>query len=79
MLLLPEILTWFFFKISSLARGFSLILEPPSQFFHRLLQLHQLLSLQPSSSLPAGLLCPVLVLDLYLYVLVLITSPGLSS
>ena len=79
MLFLPEILTWFFFKIGSPAGGFFSILEPWSQFFHRLLQLHQLLSLRPSSLVPAVLLCLVLVLILYLYVLVLTTSPGLFS
>ena len=81
MLFLPEILSWFFYKILSLAGDFSLILEPPFQFFHRFLQLHQLLSLRPSSSLLVvllGLVCLVLELVLYLYVLVLGTSPGLS-
>ena len=79
MLLQLEILTWFFFKIQSLVRGFLLILEPLSQFFHRKLQLHQLLSLRQSSSPPAVLLYLVLVLILNLYILVLDTSPGLSS
>ena len=79
MLLLPEILTWVFFKIHSLGGDFLLILEPPSQFSHRLLRLHQLLSLRPSFSPPAVLLCLILVLMLYLYVLVLDTSPGLSN
>ena len=79
MLFLSEILAWFFFKICSLAGEFLLILEPLSQFFHRLLQLRQLFSLRPSASLPVVLLCLVLVLMLYLYVFVLSTSPGLSS
>ena len=48
-------------------------------FFCRLLQLHQLLALKPSSLPTVVLLCLVLVLILYLYVLVLVTSPGLSS
>ena len=63
----------------SLAGDFSLILSPLSQFFHRLLQLHQLLSIRPSSSLQAVLLCRVLVLMFYLFVLVLDTSPCISS
>ena len=69
MLFLLEILTCFFSR-------FSLWLEVYCQsrtsvsVFLRLLQLHQLLSLRPSSSPPAVLLCPVLVLVLYLYVLV---------
>ena len=79
MFFLPEILTCFFYKILSLDRDFSLTLEPPFQFFHRFLQLHQLLSLRPSPSLPVVLLCLVLELVSYLYVLVLDTSPGLSS
>ena len=79
MIFLMEILTWFFSKILSLARDFLLILEPPFQFVHRMLQLHQLLSLRPSSSRPVVLLCLVLLLVLYLYVLVLDTSPGLFS
>ena len=77
MLFLPEILTWFFSKILFLVGDFSLILEPPFQFFQRML--HQLLSLRPSSSPLVVLLCLVLELVLYLYVLVLDTSPGLSS
>ena len=76
---MPEILTLFFFKICSLAGDFLLILEPLSQFFHRLLQLHQLLSLRRSSSPLVVLLNLVFVLVLYLYILVLDTSPGLSS
>ena len=79
MLFLPDILTWCFYKILSLAGDFSLTLEPPFQFFHRFLQLHQLLSLRPSSSPPVVLLCLVLEHVSYLYVLVLDTSPGLSS
>ena len=79
MLFLPKILTWFFYKILSLAKDFMLTLEPLFQFFHRFLQLHQLLSLRPSSSLPVVLLCLVLEPVSYLYVLVLDTSPGLSS
>ena len=55
------------------------ILETPSQFSHRLFQLRQLLSLRPSSSPLAVLLCLVLVLVLYLLVLVLSPSLGLHS
>ena len=82
MLFLPKILTWFFFKIISLAGGFLLIQEPSSQFFPRLLQL---LSLRPSTSPPAPHLwrfSSALFWSsfyLYLYGLVLITSPDLSS
>ena len=79
MFFLPEILTWFFYNILPLAGDFSLTLEPPFKFFHRFLQLHQLLSLRPSSSPPVFLLCLVLELVLYLYLLVLDPSPGLSS
>ena len=79
MLFLPEILTWFFVQMLSSAEGFLLIQEPPSQFFHRLLRLHQLFSLSPSSSMMTVLFCLVLVLVLFLYGLGVITSPGLSS
>ena len=79
MLFLPEILTCFFYKILSLAGDFLLTLEPLFQFFHRFLQLNQLPSLGPSPSLLVVLLCLVLELVSYLYVLVLDTSPGLSS
>ena len=76
MLLLPEILTWFFSKIVSLVGDFLLILEPPFQFFHRFLELHLLLSLRSSTS---GFPLPCFGALLYLYILVLDTSPGLSS
>ena len=71
MLFLPEILTWLFYKILYLAGDFLFTLEPLFRFFHRVLQLCQLLSLSPSSSPLVVLLCLVLVLVLYLYVLVL--------
>ena len=66
MLFLPEILTWFFYKILSLAGDFLFTLEPPFQFFNRFFQLLQLLSLIPSSSPAVVLLCLVLELVSYL-------------
>ena len=79
MLFLLEILTWCFYKILYLAGDFSLPLEPLFRFFHRVLQLRQLLLLRPSSSPLVVLLFLALVLVFYLYILVLIISPGLSS
>ena len=71
--------TLFFLQYSLYGDDFLLTLEPLFQFFHRFLHLHQLLSLRPSSSPLVVFLCLVLELVSYHYILVLDTSPGLSS